>query len=392
MVVSQAIRKIDTKINNWFTRPEPNAAGKMGIFRILYALFYLWHLSTHSTEFLSGMPGFFVEKEVYLVKYLFSDFGASFPPLFFHILESFLVAALVLLAFGYKTRFATIAVLLIGCLTEGLATAIDGKRTLVPLVFYIPFFLLFNNSWGKTYSIDSIIEKRQTGRAVNPHSSDWEYFLPARALLAIYSVLFFVSVIFKVAFGGAWLSYYDMMANFFLNRNIEAAVYDLPLNPLAPFIAQTPLIYLSTHVTTLIFETFFFLSLINRKIRDIFIASALLFHAVNALWLVVTVTPIMIAYGPFIDWQAIKDFLLSIFKLESLEEKISANLSPQLLICIALFSATISGLLWHGDVGFRALFNLYGLIDWRTIWYPVLPFSLGWLALILLSFRKLVKA
>ena len=387
MVVRSTIQNLNNSINAWFTEPEINAAGRIGIFRIIYSLFYLWHLSTHSSDFLSGMPSFFVEKEVYLVKYFFSDFGASFTPLFFHVLESFLVAALVMLAFGYKTRLATILVLLIGCLIEGLATAIDGKRTLVPLVFYIPFFMSISNSWASTYSLDSLRKKHKSESKVDPHSSNWEYFLPARALLIIFSILFFVSAIFKVAFGGAWLSYSDMMANFFLNRNIEAAVYDLPLNWLAPFIAQTPLIYLSSHITTLVFETCFFLSLINRKVRDIFVSLALIFHALNGLWLVVTVTPILIGYGIFIDWQAIKDFFFTANK------KISRpnTLSPKLLTFLVLFLATLSGLLWHSSLGFRALFNLYGLIDWRTIWYPVLPLALGWFVAILINFRRQAK-
>lgn len=387
MVVRSTIQNLNKSINDWFTEPEANSAGRIGLFRIIYSLFYLWHLSTHSSEFLSGMPSFYIEQKVYLVRYLFSDFGTSLSPLFFHTLESFLVAAIVLLAFGYKTRISTFFVLFIGCLIEGLSTAIDGKRTLVPLVFYIPFFMLVSNSWGHTYSIDSILKKRKSGFKVDPHASNWEYFLPARALLIVFSVLFLSSVVFKVAFGGAWLSYSDMMSNFFLNRNIEAAVYNLPLNPLAPYISQIPLFYLSSHITTLVFETFFFLSIINRRIRDFFVSLALIFHAVNGLWLVVTVTPILIGYGVFIDWQAIKDFFFPSSKPESYADTIS----PKLLTSLALFLATILGLLWHSDLGIRALFNLNGLIDWRTIWYPVLPLAVGWFVALLIPFRQLSK-
>lgn len=386
MAVVSTLRNLNANINAWFTQPEVNSAGRMGLFRIIYSLFYLWHLSIHSSVFLSGMPSFFVEQKVYLVRYLFSDFGASLSPVFFYVLESFLVAALVLLAFGYKTRTMTAFVLLIGCLNEGLATAIDGKRTLVPLVFYIPFFMLIINSWGSTYSLDSILKKRKNGFRVDPHASNWEYFLPARALLVVLSILFFVSAIYKVAFGGAWLSYSDMMSNFFLNRNIEAAIYNLPLNGLAPYIAQTPLIYLSMHATTLIFETFFFLSLINRKVRDLILSMALIFHSVNALWLVVTVTPIAIGYCIFIDWQAIKDFFFPPSKHKSYVDTIS----PKLLTLIALFLATIIGLLWH-SIELRTWFNLNGSIDWRTIWYPILPLSVGWFVATLFRFRQPAK-
>ena len=386
MAVLSMIRSLNASINAWFTQPEVNSAGRIGLFRIIYSFFYLWHLSTHSSDFLSGMPSFYVEQKVYLVRYIFPDFGASLSPLFFHTLESLLVAALVLLAFGYKTRTATASVLLLGCLSEGLSTAIDGKRTLVPMVFYIPFFMTISNSWGKTYSLDSML-RRRNGFQVDPHASNWEYFLPARALLIVFSALFFGSMVFKVAFGGGWLRHSDMMSNFFLNRNIEAAIYDLPLNWLAPFISQTPLIYLAAHVTTLIFEAFFFLSVINRRVRDLFVSVALVFHAVNALWLVVTVTPILIGYCIFIDWQAIKDFFFP-----SGKQKFCADtISPKLLTLLAFFLATILGLLWHSNLGLRALFNLNGLINWRTIWYPILPISLGWFVAIIIRFRQPAK-
>jgi len=392
MAIGNMIRSLNTTINVWFTQPEANAAGRMGLFRILYCLFYLWHFSTHSSNFLSGMPAFYVEKEVYLVKYIFPDFGASLPPLFFHTLESLLVAALVLLAFGYRTRTSTACVLLIGGLIDALSTAIDGKRTILPLVFYIPFFMLIVNSWGYTYSIDSMLRKSKGEPLVDPHTSNWKYFLPARALLILFSGLFFGSAIYKVAFGGAWLSHSDMMSNFFLNRNIEAAIYDLPLNWLAPSISQIPLIYLSAHANVLFFEFCFFLSIVNTKIRDIFVSMALIFHAVNALWLVVTVTPILVGYFIFIDWQAIKDFFFPSPQQDSLaHESRFKSLPPEFLTFLALFLATVLGFLWHSDLGVRSWFNLNGLIDWRTIWYPILPLAFGWFITTLIRFRQPAK-
>ena len=207
--------------------------------------------------------------------------------------------------------------------------------------------------------------------------------LRALRLIKIYLLLFLIGICIV---GGAWLSHSDMMANFFLNRNIEAAVYDLPLNWLAPYISKTPAIYLSMHVTTLLFETFFFLSPINRKIRNIFVSMALIFHTVNALWLVVTVTPILIGYGIFVNWQGIKDFFPA-----SRQEFYADKISPKLLTLLALFLVTVLGLLWHSVLGLRALFNLNGLINWRTIWYPILPISVGWFVVTLIRIRQPAK-
>lgn len=397
MALRTTVQTLNTRINHWFIQPEPNAAGSMGLFRIVYVLFYLWHLSVHSSDFLSGMPSYFIEYKVYLVRYLFSDFGALRSPLFFHALDSLLVSALVLLAFGYKTRAATAGVLIIGSLLEALSASVDGKRTLLPLVFYIPFFMLIVNAWAHTYSIDTQIRQRKKQQPVDPHSSSWIFFLPARAMLVAVSIWFLHSAIFKVAFGGAWLSHADMMANFFLNRNVEAAIYDLPLNGLAPFIASSPLIYLSVHATTLLFESLFFLSMINRKLRELFLSLALLFHAVNAIWLVVTVTPIFIVYCIFINWQGVKEAIFSKISVRAeqpLSRWLSTNwLSARGLPLLALALATVVGILWFydlqtGAVGIRALLNLNGWLNWRTFWIPVLPISLVWLAATLLSFRR----
>lgn len=381
MKVNHLFQKLNGAIDAWFKQPEPNAAGSMGLFRILYALFYLWRLSYHSADFLSGMPSFFVEQEVYIVKYIFPDFGASFPPSVFHFFEALLVAALVLLAFGYKTRWATISVFVLGCFLEALSTAIDGKRTLIPLVFYIPLFMSIFNAWGHTYSVDAALKKKSGETPVDPHDSHWQYFLPSRALLVIFSVLFLNSGIFKVAFGGAWLSHSDMMANFFLNRNVEATIYGLPLNGLAPFLSQHPLLYLPVHASTLIFEFGFCLSLISRKLRNIIVSLALIFHAVNALWLVVTVTPILVGYFAFIDWQAIRDLVVP-------SSQSKAVISPKILVFLSLFCAVLLGVLWHSDVGIRTVFNLNGWVDWRTIWYPVLPVATVGLVISVLRLRQ----
>ncbi|MGF1459204.1 MAG: hypothetical protein ACFBSG_09275 [Leptolyngbyaceae cyanobacterium] len=344
-------------------------------------------MSTHSSAFLSGMPSFFVEQRVYLFRYIFADFGASWSPLVFQTIESLLVACLILLVFGYKTRWTTAGVLVLGCLLEGLSSAIDSKRTLLPLVFYVPFFMTLANTWGKTYSLDALIQERRLSVKVDPHADDGFFFLPARALLIIFSVQFFVSAIFKVAFGGAWLSYSDIMANFFLNRNIEAAIYDLPLNWFAPLISKTPVIYLSIHLTTLVFEFGFFLSLINRKLRDLIISLALIFHAVNALWLVVTVTPILAGYLPFVNWQNVKDRMPVSLVEKSIFEKLPLSSS----IFGILFLASFVGLLWHSPVDIRSCLNLFGVINWRTIWLLVLPPAAYWFVATLIHFRQPVS-
>lgn len=380
-------KKLSSVVTNWLTAPETNSAGRLGLFRIIYSIFYLWYLSKRSADVLSGIPNFYVHAKVYLLRYIFTGFSESLTPLFFHLIEAGIVFALILLAFGYKTRIATAVVLVLGCVIEALWTSVDGQRTLVILVFYVPYFMLISNCWGDTYSIDAILRSRKGQTQINPH--DWKYFLPARAMLIIFSVLFFSSAIFKMGFGGAWLAHSDLMANLLLNRNIKAALCDLPLNSLAPYISQTPFIYLSLHVVTLIFESCFFLAIFSRNLRNLCISTALIFHSINALWLVVTVTPVLIGYCLFIDWQRLKDWLLK--GSHSRQLFYVGNISPKLLTVIALSLAAFVSLLWNSDLGIRNLFNLWGVFDWRTIWYPVLPLSLVWFTVSVIQIVNKVK-
>ena len=43
-------------VERWFTASEPAAAGRMGLFRILFGLFYLWHLSLFDISLVAGLP------------------------------------------------------------------------------------------------------------------------------------------------------------------------------------------------------------------------------------------------------------------------------------------------------------------------------------------------
>ncbi|MDX1944976.1 MAG: hypothetical protein SFU86_06185, partial [Pirellulaceae bacterium] len=100
----------------WWTTAEPNAAGRMGLFRVLYAAFFLWHLSWRIGSDLAGLPAV-DHHRVRLVNWLPKQ---DTPPIAFESLESALAAALVVLLVGYRVRWATAAVLVLGCLNEAL--------------------------------------------------------------------------------------------------------------------------------------------------------------------------------------------------------------------------------------------------------------------------------
>ena len=53
--MSSIIQKISNKFDKWLMSSEPNAAGRLGLFRIVYAWFYLWYLSSNFAIFLKPL-------------------------------------------------------------------------------------------------------------------------------------------------------------------------------------------------------------------------------------------------------------------------------------------------------------------------------------------------
>ena len=377
ITMSKYFSYLNNEINSYLTNPEANAAARMGIFRILYALFYFWFLSSHFAVKLASLPPSFFNRIV-----LTELFPKPLPEILLTFVESILVVALVFLVVGYKTRIATGFVLVFGCFLESFYYSIYYQHSTLILAFYIPFFMLLFGRWGDTYSLDLYLLKKRE-RVDKSSSASWEDFLSARCLLIILSMLFFSAGLHKLF--GTWLSDSDLVANHVMIKNIKSAIYNLPLNNLAPWIAQTPIIYNFLRFFTIFFELFFFLVLFSSKLRPVILATALIFHSVNAIWFAVTFTPVLIIYGLFIDWQACLSVLLP-------KRSFKFNfLAPRWLIMGTIFLAVAIGVLWNSVVEIRAIFNLGGIVTWHTIWYLILPLSIVWLLVSLLNFLPIKK-
>ena len=292
-------------VTAWLTAPEPNAAGRMGLFRIFYAAFYLWHLSWRIGSDLAGLP-VPENRRVFIVNWLPKH---EMSPLLFQGLESLLAAALVILLAGYRVRLATAVVLVLGCLNEALFSSTGRESSPIFLAFYIPLLMLLAGRWGEAYSLDALLRARAGRPTTSPADTGWSHFLSARATLVILSAMFFSAMLLKIAFGGVWLAHPDLLANAMLHKNIEAAIIELPLNPLAPLIARQPALYVALQLSVLLFEGLFFLVLVDRDLRRLWLGLALVFHTINANWLIVTFTPILVVYGLFIDWQGVRQRL-----------------------------------------------------------------------------------
>lgn len=343
---------------------------------MLYSFFYLWYLSTNKISYLSSLPTDAFRRVVLLSH----GFPKPLPAILIDSLEFFLVASLILLLFGTYTKLCTLAVLLSGCLLEACYSSVDHELGMVFLVFYIPLFMLICGGWGDTYSIDNICNKRQGRVQNNTINESSKYALSINSLIIVLSILFFSSFVYKIL--GSWIDYPKLISNLVLERNIRSAIYQLPLNRLAPFISTTPFVYHSLRITTLVFEGTFIATIFFKRLRNIYFPLALIFHAFNAIWLNVTFTPILILYGLFVDWISLFRTLLRRQTKPLAIVTIFSGIPSRLWTYGSIFVAIILGLLWNTRVWFPSwLFTLDGIINWQTIWYPVLPLSIIWLIL-----------
>lgn len=368
---------LNKAIDRWFTQPEPNAAGRMGLFRIIYSLFYLFYLSSYFSGRLGGIPADYHQRML-LVGAFFDKVGATF----FQAIESCLIASIIALMIGWNVRIMTLLVLGLGAVLDASYMAVDSEHATVFLTFYIPFFMVINGRWGETYSLDAFLKAQSKGIQTAPGNDHWRYFLAGKSILVILAALFFSTAFFKVAIGGTWVSYESLIADFVRWQNVEAALNSLPLNHVAPFIAENPAIYKPLRFITVFTEGAFIFALLNRGCRTFFVCLALIFHSVNAIWMAVTFTPALIVYGLFVDWEALRARLnIGKYVRPGLSWLPQLNVRSQRLIwqVATLVLAVLAGLGWNTTNWVRAIFNLGGLLTWHSIWYAVLPCTIFWL-------------
>ena len=97
-----------------------------------------------------------------------------------------------------------------------------------------------------------------------------------------------------------------------------------------------------------------------------------MFHSFNALFLAVTFTPILIVYALFVDWEGLWRKVRPDRPVAS-----GAGGPPSAVLPAgAVLLAVVVSLTWRA--GTDRLFDLGGLLDWRSIWFAVLPVALVW--------------
>lgn len=368
MLKSSLFEKLNNFTDKWLTYPEKNAAGRLGIFRIIFAIFYLWFMSFHSAIKLSYLPISLSQTEFL---FTFDNFFKFLPSQTWVILETIIVALLILLMIGYRVQIVTLMLLIFGTVLESFYYKLGNEDSTVMLVFYIPLFMFMSNRWGDTYSLDSLLKKRSGQLPINPADSSPPYSVPIHSLLVVLSLLWFFTGMWK-AVGGAWFGYPKLMLNHILTRTIESTLYNLPLNPVLFWIANHPLVAYGLQVFIVIFEILFILSLIHPRLRYLFLSLALIFHAMNALYFVTTFTNVIIIYALFVDWQALR------VKLFPLPINLFASIPSLWLKGITLGLAVWLSILWNANNELRNIINFGGWLNWHRIWYFILPVSLVW--------------
>ena len=364
-----AIRGVGQCARAWLTAPETRIAGRMGLFRVIYTVFYLWHLSWVDGATLGLLPGA-VWQPVDLLRVVPLRLPSTLPG----ILESSLVAALVMLLAGLWVRPVTLAVLVLGTLLEAFHQSFGKvEHASVFLVFYIPLFML-GSEWGGTWSLDALVARRAGRASTRPSDDSWRLALPMRGVLLMLGLLFFSAALAKSVLGD-WLTAPDLVTNLLLGKNIEAVREGLPPCALSPFVVATPLMSACFRIGLLLFEGSFVLVLLGGQVRAAYLAATLIFHALGALLLIVTFTPILIVYALFVDWQ--KAVARVTPRMRWLGDFLEAVPSGVLTAAV-LALAALAGWSWNITPILRTTLQLGGWLDWRTIWLPVLPLAVVW--------------
>lgn len=368
------------RLDHWWTRPLKNAAGRYGLYRIVFSLSYLWHVSEFDLRALFGAP----DGPQPMLPFL--QLLPASPSLgFLQGLDALLVFALCLLAAGVRVPVSTAAVLVLGIVREAMLSQFGVENgNLMPIV-YIPLFALLAPGWGHTYSLDAWRGRLRGGATVAPSSDSWRYALTSRSVLVLIAVLFPMAGLFKVIGAGTWLRYHDVLTMLLLRRSVDSVVMGWWANPLGPWLLANPAVGYWLQLAVVAFELSFVLVLAGATVRRLLFMAALVFHTISALWIMVSFGGLLAAYALFVDWEMLWQQLRRRVRRERLTA-LADICTPNAGLGAASAVALATALTWHA--GTRHLFTLGGLLDWRTIWFFAGPIGVAGIAATLWHDRR----
>ncbi|MEL7424698.1 MAG: hypothetical protein AAFN81_17045 [Bacteroidota bacterium] len=239
----------------------------LAVFRIAYALFWLYLLGVPYLAWLSGNPDF-----VLIPKPFLSWLLSSPPnPLLLHVLTFTTFGALTALLLGWRTYWASGMTTVLLLITQALTFSF-GKIDHTIITVLVPF-LLRNTGWGNCYSLDGPVAEsipQQNGNAL-------------LELAIILGFAYWTAGVVKV-FGG-WLNQdlvavYAYCTSFLARGDVFFNAYLVRYLPLQEYF----LFWKSLDVLTVVFECGFLLAVWHRACLHWYIPLALLFHlAIGAM-------------------------------------------------------------------------------------------------------------
>lgn len=359
------IRRIDESIDNWFKAPMDDVLSRLGLYRIIYALFCLWFMSDQFAARLGALHEQYFHNTMLLIE--FGPRSLSLERALF--LEISLIFMLVLLLLGRWTRCVTAGVGIVGTVLFAYFNKVDSEHGECFFCCFIPFAMLVDGRWGKAWSLDAVIAGRRNQESNLAEIDDGGrgHSIGVRTLIVLIAVFFFSAFYFKIV--GTWLQYDWVMGKIVAEANVKSAVYGDPINPLGPTIIETYWMYNSLRWFTLVFEAAFILIIFSGRIRDLVIAITMLFHTVNGIYFVVTFTCVIITYAAFINWH---EWIGRWLPTDRIGNRLR-RMPPLVLSIGAVAMATIFAGLWNAGPWLRHIMNIGGLIDQRTVWYPLAP-------------------
>lgn len=262
--------KLEQRIDTWLTLSESNAAGRLGLYRIIFAVSYFLLFSTSIAQFtqITATPA----NAWYPTPVLL---WMTTPPSesILTILVIINTFALVCLAIGWRVRLMTLLVLVsgmaIGALSASVGGKVDHSRTFREV--YIPLFMLFA-PWGDTFSLDSVLKIRRGHDPVDPSLDTFRYSWVFKALLWLLALMFMIGGILKAMPPGQWLTDFDLMRKLMLDHNRSLQDY------FRYIIASLPLVPLILQLSAVMFESFYPLVLINKTWRRLYLSMSVFFH------------------------------------------------------------------------------------------------------------------
>lgn len=322
------------RLDSWIFDSFHVTSGGLALYRIFVSLTILF--------FLLPSPGFYA----YLAN-LPADFYAPppgpmmlfdrFPPeAFLLTVHLLLVASLLAMLTGYKTKWSSLLTGLLMLSLKGFIFSI-GKINHDLLLSVVPILFAFSG-WGHRYSVDAVLKNNGLTES---ESNGWP--LP---LLALFIGFMMFTAGFPKILGG-WLDPATQAAQgHFLNQVYQKGRTDLLAE--AALHWNSALFWEFLDIATILFEVGFLIAIFHPRTTRLFICIAVLFHFSTLMLMNIAFLFNFVAYAAFLDWTRINTVLNRTGSV--LTGRISGDRSSGLLLGVGL-ALLYGGMLWIDHTG-----------------------------------------